>query len=436
MKYFCYGILSCILFFYAADSNAAARIQNMQLYVGSVKTINVGEVVRVAVGRDQILGTSILDNGELLLIPKEAGETDLHIWKKGERKLSYRVSITAANMSKQVQTVKSILKAFDKVSVRDFNGLIIVEGKVDPNRYDLFQSVIAQFPGVISIVQPEDVVIKDMIEFKVMVLEVNKNFTKQLGINWENAIQGPAIAHVDNFNPNGVYVYGQQNSVFMDLYNSDPPALTPMDSRSVTYTGIMTGINSTINLLIEDGVARTLAEPSLSTRSGEQATFHSGGEYPLAVLNEFGQPVVEMQEYGVQLEIEPLSDEDGNIVSRITAELSTIDFSTIVNGVPGILKRKTESVVNLKAGETIAISGLLQSSDSKAIEKMPLLGDIPILGELFKSRNFIENRTELLILVTPTLKKPNSEIPEKLKKHIEKLRALRESSSLEDELLE
>ncbi|MCO7223839.1 type II and III secretion system protein family protein [Pleionea sp. CnH1-48] len=429
-----YHFLVIFLILFSVSSSAASRLKSIKLHVGSVKTLAVGDVVRVAVGRDQILGTSILDNGELLLIPKEAGETDLHIWKKGERKLSYRVSITAANMRQQVRTIKNVMRSFRNIEVRDYNGIVIVEGKVDPKKYDMFQGTLSQFPGVVSLVEPEDVVIKDMIRLSVQVLEVNKNYAKNLGIKWDRAIAGPTVSYLQHFNPNRRYMTINEASGFDP---DDVAAAIGFNSASgYTYTGIATSIMSQINILQEDGAARTLAEPSLSTRSGEAATFHSGGEYPLAVLNEFGQPVVEMQDYGVQLDIEPMSDENGNIISKISAEMSTIDFSTIVNGVPGLLKRKTESVVNLKSGETIAISGLLQSSDSKAVEKMPFLGDIPILGELFKSKNFSENRTELIILVTPHIVKPDSAVPEKLRRHIESLRKVKEQSDIEDELLD
>jgi len=415
-------------------SSSFSAIKALRMHVGSVKTLPVGEVIRVAVGQEQVLGTSILENGELLLIPRAPGETDLHIWKRGERKLTYRVQVTAANMSMQLQTIRSVLSSFENVKVREMNGLIILDGKIPPRKEDLFNQVLNLFPGVVSLVEPEEVVIKDMIKFQVQVLEVNKNYTKQLGINWDKTIEGPAIGHLDNFNPNGTFVLLREGSVYEELYETGIRSAS--DSSSITYTGIHTTMNSMINLLREDGVVRTLAEPSLSTRSGEVASFHSGGEFPIAILNEFGQPVVQMQEYGVILDIEPLSDENGNIISKISAELSTIDFSTIVNDVPGLLKRNTESVVNMKSGETIAISGLLQAGDSKAIERLPILGEIPIIGELFTSRNFQENRSELIILVTPTIVQPNAEIPEKLKLHMDKLRELQKNNPIEDELLE
>lgn len=190
-----------------------------------------------------------------------------------------------------------------------------------------------------------------------------------------------------------------------------------------------------INLLQEDGNARMLAEPSLSTRSGEMASFQSGGEFPIAVLNQFGQPVIEMQDYGIQLEIEPVTDDDGNIISRVRAEMSSIDFSTVVNGIPGILTRNTESVVNLRSGETMVISGLMKTEDSKAISKLPLLGDIPVLGQLFTSRNFIEGRTELIILVTPRITGALTELPEAVNTQLQELQQIRAADSITEQLL-
>jgi pilus assembly protein CpaC len=152
-------------------------------------------------------------------------------------------------------------------------------------------------------------------------------------------------------------------------------------------------------------------------------------------LNEFGQPVVEMQDYGIRLDIEPMSDENNNIVSLIRAEMSSLDFSTVVNGVPGLLTRTTESVVNLRANETLIISGLVQTTDSKAVEKVPFLGDIPIFGELFKSKGFNEKKTELIVLVTPSIVEPNQALPEHLEQHLKSIQKVLGQSNIEDELL-
>ncbi|WP_339897272.1 pilus assembly protein N-terminal domain-containing protein [uncultured Gilvimarinus sp.] len=429
----------CIVAIVSILSAAAnADTQSIEAYVGSVKTIEVGEVVRIAVGNDAILGTSVLDNGEIVLVPKQAGKTELYIWTRGDRKNSYVVNILSQDIKQEVDRIRSIFRSFSGVTFRYEGGYIIAEGRVPSEDLALFENQVANltFDNLISFVRPESMAFKQMINMKVQVLEVNKSFTKQIGIDWQESIAGPSIGYVHNFVTNDAYVYGSESNPLLSLFEGTPSPISVSSTASYPYAGLLTGITSMIQLLEEDGYARILAEPSLSTRSGEIATFQSGGEYPIAVLNEFGQPVVEMQDYGIQLDIEPVADDDGNIISRVRAEMSSIDFSNSVNGIPGILTRNTESVVNLKHGETMVISGLLKSEDSKIYDKVPLLGDIPIIGELFKSRNFVEGRSELVILVTPTIHGALEEIPENLQNNIRELTQLRSENSITDQLLD
>ncbi|MGZ9899909.1 type II and III secretion system protein family protein [Shewanella gaetbuli] len=395
---------------------------NIELYVGEVKTLDVGQVKRIAVGLDSLLATKMLDNGELLLIPKAPGETQLHIWKSGNKQFTFTINVLSTDTAKYLQRLRSIFRSFRNITFRNENDMVIVEGKIRPEDEELFNARIATFANVMSFVRAEHIELKDMIKIDVKVLELNKTNNLQFGINWDNAIQGPSVALVNNFKPNDFFVFSAENNPLLRLF--DDGGIPVSSSSSHTYAGMMSGINSVINLLKEDGDARILAEPSLSTRSGQQASFHSGGEYPIAILNEYGQPVIEMQDYGIQLEIEPVTDEHGNIISKIRAEMSSLDFSTVVNGVPGILTRNTESVVNLKAGETLVISGLLKAEDSEAYEKIPFLGEIPILGELFTSRNFKEGRSELVILVTPSIQTAITELPDSLDKTISDLKNL------------
>lgn len=399
----------------AQSTLAAPAKQYIELYMGQVKTIQVGEVKRIAVGMDTVLSASVMDNGELLLIPKTPGSTELHVWKAGERKLTVTVDVLPAQASKTLKELRSIFRTFEHVSFRHESGIILAEGKIRPEDATLFQGTLEKFPGVISMVRAEQIEIKDMVKMQVKVLEINKNDGLQFGINWDNAISGPSLALVTNFKPNDYYVFGSDDNKLLKLFDGTLPVSS---SKAYSYGGIATGINSIINLLKEQGTARILAEPSLSTRSGEKASFQSGGSYPLAVLNEFGQPVVEMQDYGIQLDIQPVIDEQGNIISTVRAEMSSIDFSTVVQGVPGLLTRNTESVVNMRAGETLVISGLIKVEDSRSYEKLPLLGDIPILGELFTSRNFQEGRSELIILVTPTVAKVDVPLPDSIQQNL------------------
>ena len=345
--------------------------------------------------------------------------------------------ISAFNTVHGLRTIRAVFSDFKKVRIESVDDFYILKGTVSLNRFKTFQEALGKFPGVISMVEPDRGIMKDMIKFKVQILEVNKGYAKNLGIAWSRSTSGPSIGFVKNFRTNGSYVLENSSSPFdSGLFRATNPVVDFNDRSSYSFLGLAFGLTSQINLLKEEGAARTLAEPYLSTRSGESARFHSGGSYPLAVLNEFGQPVVQMQDYGIELDISPYSDENGNIVSTIRAKMSSLDFSIVVNGVPGLLTRETNSVINLRSGDTMVISGLTQVEDSKAVEKMPFLGDIPILGALFTSKHFIENKTELIILVTPTIVPAENEIPKDLEKHIDSLQKVLQSTDIENELLD
>jgi pilus assembly protein CpaC len=165
--------------------------------------------------------------------------------------------------------------------------------------------------------------------------------------------------------------------------------------------------------MANDGMARMLAEPQLSCRSGGKAEFLAGGEVPLPVRDKDGSASVTFKQYGIILKIEPISDPGGYISTHVSVEISTVDDTLKVMDIPGFLTRKTETDMNVKEGETMVISGLVNTDSAKAVDKLPGLGNIPILGELFKSRSFRRNETEMIILVTPHIIDPSHKINKK-----------------------
>ena len=144
------ALLCLINIGFSEASSRKAKV--LYLHVGSIKTVEVGSVTRVAVGIDSLLGTSILDNGQLLLIPKKAGETDIHLWKKGERFESYRVVISAFNTVHGLRTIRAVFSDFKKVRIESVDDFYILKGTVSLNRFKTFQEALGKFPGVISMV--------------------------------------------------------------------------------------------------------------------------------------------------------------------------------------------------------------------------------------------------------------------------------------------
>ncbi|MCZ6799093.1 MAG: type II and III secretion system protein family protein, partial [Nitrospirae bacterium] len=152
------------------------------------------------------------------------------------------------------------------------------------------------------------------------------------------------------------------------------------------------------------------AEPTLVSISGQEASFLAGGEFPVPIPQSFGVTTIKFKEFGVSLKFNPTVLSGGNILLKIAPEVSELDFSNGVSfegfAIPALLTRRVETIIELKDGQSFAIAGLLQENIREAIAKYPLLGDIPILGSLFRSTSFQKNETELIIIVTPHLVKP------------------------------
>ena len=198
----------------------------------------------------------------------------------------------------------------------------------------------------------------------------------------------------------------------------------PRDPLS-TNAGDYAPINATLKALITNGEAKLLSQPNMVTMSGEKANILVGGEIPIPISNDNGQLTVEWREYGIKLNIEPQVDEEGRITSKVTAEVSSLDWTSAVainsNGlkIPALRSRKAETVINMPSGSTMAIGGLLNSEESKQVMKIPLLGDLPVLGQFFRSTSTSRERKELIILVTPTL--VDETMPAKMSKEMQSL---------------
>lgn len=173
----------------------------------------------------------------------------------------------------------------------------------------------------------------------------------------------------------------------------------------LTLTAPEESMSAQVNMLFQRGYARLLAQPDLVCGSGGKARFLAGGEIPIVQCTINGCQV-EYKEYGVKLKVAPIADSRGFVTAKLYAEVSAPDWSNAIKGYPAFEKRYVDTTVTMQEGSTLILSGLYRNKGAKTVNKIPLLGHIPILGELFKSREFIRERSQLAVFITPRIVNP------------------------------
>ncbi len=233
---------------------------------------------------------------------------------------------------------------------------------------------------------------KPMIEVAVEIMEIDSQSALQAGLSWGSITASNSSSSTTSNN--------------ITISESTPPSLLSLGSFT------RDSLTANVQLLINRGKAKILSKPKLLTISGEEASFLAGGEIPYATTNKEGSANIEWKPYGVKLKIKPTVDSSENIDANLRAEVSEIDNSNgiISSGIviPALKTRWAETSVYMKSGNTLVIAGLIDSETQKTTSGVPLISDIPVIGELFRFTNDQKTQTELVIFVTPTLIGENS----------------------------
>lgn len=378
----------------ATDGALPARID---MFVGDTRVLDVRSR-RVAVGNGEILSVSTLDPGQLLLLAEAAGTTSLALWLRDGRRHRIDVHVTEANLDATLENVRKMLAGMPTVSARIAGTRIVLEGDhvsdADQRRVatvvDAFGGLVVNFVGRVGW--------NEVLHFDVRIVEVRRSAVRDLGIRWDTQANGPAVGVIADFATNDLFRVAPPPGAVPGL---DASTLPLNVSPAATYAGITSALTSRIQLLEQRGEAFLVAQPTLSCRSGGSARFVSGGEFPIPVTDALGSTDVEFKEYGVILDVRPVTDRGGVIYARIDTEISQIDESTRVLGVPGLLKRRSQTELNLREGEVAVLGGLVSRTSGKDVQQVPGLGSVPLLGNLFKTNGRRDVESELLILITP-----------------------------------
>ena len=388
-----------------------------------------GAVHRIAVGDGKVLSVKIVDKQQLVMIGEKPGDTSMQLWMTDGSQRSTAVHVHAGNAAQVVEAMRQMLGDDKNVTVTEIGGNVVVTGSnisaAEVANIEAFRKI---YPQVLNFVSTDPVEMRPTVLMQVRIMEFDKNAMSNIGIKWGTAIDGPSagFAHEWATNPYYRVIPGTPNGlngIGASLPTNQPGQSQPLPFPGTAgYFGLITSITSAINLAMQTGNAWELAAPQLSARSGGTADFLVGGQVPIPTSSAFGQTTVDYKDYGIRLHIEPLVNAQGDISAKIETEISKIDPSVTVQGYPGFITRRGNTELNVHEGETIVISGLVDASASHTIDKMPGLGQLPVLGELFKSRAFQSNRTDLVVFVTPHVIAAQSRHNQELLEHGEELR--------------
>jgi pilus assembly protein CpaC len=368
----------------------------MTLFVGDSRVFDL-RTVRVAVGNGKIVSVSPIGGQQLVFIGQSIGSTVVQFWLRGGGLHRMTVTVVANDLVATLSAVKELLHDVSGVNAALRGSRVVLEGDAaDSRARERAASVAAMFPGTVV-----DFVAKPgwevMVHVDVRIVEFRRGRLRELGIRWRDETDGPNAGVIGDLLANDRFRVIPPDSAI------PPEAFDPLPVKTAVrgYLGIATTLDSRLRMLEQVGEATIVAEPQLSCRSGGAARFVAGGEIPVPVVNGVGSTDVEYREYGVILDIKPVADTSGAIFARIETELSQIDGAQRINGVPGLLKRRSTTDINLRSGETLVIAGLASRQRSVDNAGLPGLVRIPGVGRLFGTRGQRGEESEIVIFLTP-----------------------------------
>lgn len=361
-------------------------LENVTLYVGQPKTLPVSNPKRIAVARPEIADVQSVSTREVMLQPKAPGSTTLFIWDDyGE--LGYRLKVFSEDLSFTKDHVDSIVKELDLpkivTKINEAEGKILVIGELgDIAQKERLLSALGSLKDKILdlITIRED---RALVQIDAQILEITHDDLKNLGLAYQTSVTLTDDA-------------GKKLNKLGDMF------ATSMWTRSK--------LDITINMLVKDSKARILSQPKIVCLSGKEAEFLVGGQIPVVTttVSSTGTATnVQYKNYGVNLKIKPIVKEDNSIFTSIETEVSEVDKGNAITAggisIPAFLTRNATTELYLKDGQSLIIAGLIKNKDSTVLQKFPFLADVPVLGLLWRSKDFQLNQTDLVILLTPMI---------------------------------
>ena len=389
----------------ALAQHAARPSETLTLSQGTGAMVRLSSPMSdVFVANEGIADVQVRSSTQLYVFGKGRGETTVYATGPNGR-VVYAANVRVGNNISSVGEMLNLAMPEANIQATPMNNLVLLTGTVaSPTDVEEAQRLVQAYVGEgTQVVSRLRSAVPLQVNLKVRIAEVNRSLIKEVGINLlTRDSSGGTLFGIGRGNPGTIAADG--TATFRTITGG----------TSLGLAGHILGLDvlGSLDLLESDGLVTTLAEPNLTALSGETASFLAGGEFPIPVSQALGSVSIEYKQYGVGLAFTPIVLADGRISMRVRPEVSELsnEGALKLNGfdVPAVTTRRAETTVELGSGQSFMLAGLLRNANTNNIEKAPFLGDIPILGALFRSTKYRRSETELVIIVTPYLVRPVS----------------------------
>ena len=369
---------------------ATTSVMRIQLPASQAVTVAVSDTIGKVVTADpNIADAQLITDRSLYLIGKTFGTTTVNLYSADGKPLGLLAVEVGADTADIARSIRAAVPD-SHVKVSTVNGRVRLSGTVpDANSMQKALDIVGQY-GSPAVINTMTLTGGQQVNLEVRVLEAKRDAARELGIKWSGSV-GDVTTTV-NGGPNNPASGAASFSSFVTS------VLAGLSGVSLT---------ATINALEQKGLVRTLAEPNLTTLSGVKASFLAGGQIPVRTNDNNGNSTLSYRDFGVRLEFTPYVLDSARIQIHLTPEVSSLEGYTDSSD-PIFNTRTLDATVELRDGQSFSVAGLLQNKTELHQNQLPWIGNVPILGALFKSSSYQKNETELVVIVTPRLVRPDT----------------------------
>lgn len=390
----------------AAGTTEQRDIQKLELTVGKSKVLDLPVAIkRASLANPEVADTVVLSPTQIYLTGKTIGVTNVTLWNESGKMMGMYDVVIAPDVTRLKENLHKTLPEEQGILVTSDHDHITLSGTAS-NANNLNRALsMAEAYAPKKIVNALQVGGVQQVMLEVRVAEMNRELIKRLGVNFTgigNDFFGLSVLANLTSIASLAHPAGQMATVTNAVTQSIQGAFG-FNAASTSWTGF-------VDALKEENLLKVLAKPTLMALNGQEAAFLAGGEFPIPVPQAFGLVTIQFKKFGVGLVFTPNVLDRKHISLNVAPEVSELDFTNALRTqgfvVPAITTRRAATTIELADGQSFAIGGLLRDNVRESVKKVPFLGEVPILGALFRSSSFQKSETELVIIVTPHLVKP------------------------------